>query len=45
MAYHFAKRLKTLKGLTPFEFICASWQKEPERFRLDPHHHSLGLNI
>ena len=44
MAYNFAKRLKTLKGLTPFEFICANWQKEPERFRLDPHHHSLGLN-
>ena len=45
MAYNFAKRLKTLKGLTPFEFICTSWQKEPERFRLNPHHHSLGLNI
>lgn len=44
MACNFAKRLKTLKGLTPFEFICASWQKQPERFRLDPHHHSLGLN-
>ena len=44
MAYNFAKRLKTLKGLTPFEFICANWQKEPVRFRLDPHHHSLGLN-
>ncbi len=44
MAYNFAKRLKTLKGLTPFEFICASWQREPHRFRLDPHHHSLGLN-
>ena len=44
MAYHFAKRLKTLKGLTPYEFICASWQREPHRFRLDPHHHSLGLN-
>ena len=44
LAYNFAKRLKTLKGLTPYEFICASWQKEPHRFRLDPHHHSLGLN-
>lgn len=45
MAYNFAKRLKTLKGLTPYEFICASWQKEPHRFRLDPHQHTLGLNI
>ena len=45
MAYNFAKRLKTLKGFTPYEFICTSWQKEPGRFSLDPHHHSLGLNI
>ena len=44
MAHNFAKRLKTLKGLTPYEFICASWQKEPHRFRLDPHPHPLGLN-
>jgi transposase-like protein len=44
MAYNFAKRLKTLCGLTPYEFVCASWQKEPDRFRLDPYHHTLGLN-
>lgn len=44
MAYNFAKRLKTLRGLTPYEFVCASWQKEPDRFRLDPRHHTLGLN-
>jgi transposase InsO family protein len=24
-AYNFAKRLKTLKGLTPYEFICKAW--------------------
>ena len=42
-AYNFAKRLKTLRGLTPYEFVCASWQKEPHRFRLNPHHHTLGL--
>lgn len=45
MAYNFAKRLKTLHGLTPYEFVCASWQKEPDRFRLNPRHHTLGLNI
>lgn len=45
MAYNFAKRLKTLRGLTPYEFICAGWQKEPNRFRLSPHQHTLGLNI
>jgi hypothetical protein len=25
LAYSFAKRLKRLKGLTPYEFICAGW--------------------
>jgi transposase InsO family protein len=44
MAYNFAKRLKTLKGLTPDEYICGCWQKEPERFTLNPYHHTLGLN-
>ena len=24
-AYNFAKRLKTLKGLTPYEFIIKTW--------------------
>ena len=43
MAYNFAKRLKTLKGLTPYEFICQQWQKQPERFTLDPSHHTSGL--
>ena len=28
-AYNFAKRLKTLKGLTPYEYICKVWTKEP----------------
>jgi transposase InsO family protein len=44
-AYNFAKRLKTLKGLTPYEFICSIWTKEPQRFKLNPIHLSLGLNI
>jgi transposase InsO family protein len=43
-AYNFAKRLKMLRGLTPYEHISKCWQKEPERFRLNPHHHSMGLN-
>ncbi len=45
LAYNFAKRLKTLKGLTPYEFICKAWTTEPKRFRLDPHHQMPGLNI
>ncbi len=44
-AYNFAKRLKSLKGLTPFQHICSCWQKEPHRFTLNPLHLSLGLNI
>ena len=43
-AYNFAKRLKTLKGLTAYEFIAKVWTKEPERFRLDPIHQMPGLN-
>jgi transposase-like protein len=44
MAYNLAKRLKTLKGLTPYEFICQQWQQAPDRFMHDPSHLTLGLN-
>jgi hypothetical protein len=44
-AYNFAKRLKTLQGLTPYEYIVKCWQREPERFTVNPCHHTLGLNI
>ncbi len=44
MAYNFAKRLKTLKGLTPFEYVCKIWTQEPQRFTLNPIHHTPGLN-
>ena len=43
-AYNFAKRLKTLKGLTPFEHIVKCWTEQPERFRVNPTHHTPGLN-
>ncbi len=43
-AYNFAKRLKTLKGLTPYEYICKRWTENPDQFRLNPIHHKLGLN-
>jgi transposase InsO family protein len=43
-AYNFGRRLKILKGLTPFEFICKCWTSEPERFRLNPIHQMPGLN-
>src|SRR5436309_10405331 len=31
-AYNFAKRLKTLRGLTPYEHICKAWADQPSRF-------------
>jgi len=43
-AYNFAKRLKTLRGLTPYEAICKAWAEEPNRFKLDPVHLTSGLN-
>ena len=45
LAYNFAKRLKTLRGLTPYEFICAEWERSPGRFVRDPTHDTLGLYI
>ncbi len=35
-AYNFGRRLKTLKGLTPYEAICRTWQSELDRNRPDP---------
>ena len=43
-AYNFARRLKTLGGLTPYEYICKIWTSEPDRFILDPIHQMPGLN-
>jgi len=43
-AYNFAKRLKTLKGLTVFEFISNKWTSEPRQFRLHPDHLIPGPN-
>lgn len=38
-AYNFGRRLKTLKGLTPYEYVCKIWTTEPDRFTQMP-----GLN-
>jgi len=43
-AYNFGRRLKTLKGLTPYEYICKCWTNEPNRFKLNPLHKMPGLN-
>lgn len=44
MAYNFARRLKVLKGLTAYEYVCKIWTKEPERFKISPYQHIVGLN-
>ena len=37
-------RSKSLKGLTPYEYICQIWTKEPDRFNINPTQHLVGLN-
>ncbi|SFP96858.1 integrase core domain-containing protein [Sphingomonas rubra] len=43
-AYNFARRLKTLCGLTPYEYIAKIWTSEPDRFIVDPILQMPGLN-
>ncbi len=43
-AYNFARRLKTLKGLTPYEYLYKLWTQAPDGFTLDPIHQIPGLN-
>src|SRR6476469_424391 len=44
-AYNYGRRLKTLKGLTPYEFICKAWASNPERFSINPLQQMPGLNM
>lgn len=37
-ACNLARRLKTLGGLTPYEYICKIWISEADRFILNPIH-------
>ena len=43
-SYNFARRLKTLCGVTPYEAICKAWSAEPFRFRSNPVHQMPGPN-
>ena len=43
-AYNHARRLKTLKGLTPAQFIWREWQDRPDLFHEEPCHLMAGLN-
>jgi transposase InsO family protein len=42
-AYNFAKRLKTLRGLTPHEFIAKTWTESPDLFHRNSNHYNMGL--
>lgn len=44
MAYNFAKQLKTLKGLTPYQYLCKQWTQTPDRFNLNPIHQMPRIN-
>ena len=44
-AYNFARRLKTPKGLTPFEFISRSGHQSHTASELNPDHLIPGPNI
>jgi transposase InsO family protein len=42
-AYNFGRRLKTLMGLSPYEYIGKTCTKEPDPFILNPIHQMPGL--
>ena len=42
--YNFARCLKTLSGLTPYEYICKIWIVAPARFFQNPIQQIPGLN-
>jgi len=44
MAYNFAKRLKAIKGKTPWQFVLNQWTIQPEYFILNPNLFLVGLN-
>ena len=41
-AYNCAKKLSALKRKTPYEAILTWWQKQPERFTINPLHLWMG---
>ena len=43
-AYNNAKRLKTLRGPTPYKSICKAWADKPDRLRYDPTHFTSGCS-
>jgi transposase-like protein len=44
-AYNFRRRLKSLRGKTPYEFLCQAWSEKPQAFLRHPHHDLMGLEF
>ncbi len=44
MAYNFAKRLKAIKGNTPWQFILKQWIDYPQYFIINSNHYFKGSN-
>ena len=42
---NFARRLKTLRGLIPYEFICNAWTSQPQQFKISPIQQMPGLHL
>jgi SAM-dependent methyltransferase len=38
-----ARRLKTLNGVTPYDYICKIWTSDPDSFSVQPVHQMPGL--
>ncbi len=43
-AYNYGRSPKTLRGLTPYEYICKCRANEAERFTPNPNHQMPGPN-
>ncbi|MGB0630538.1 MAG: IS481 family transposase [Alphaproteobacteria bacterium] len=41
--YNFTRRLKSLNGKTPHEFVCSCWEADPTCFHHDPRSWTLDL--
>ena len=43
-AYSHGRRLKMLRGLTPYEHVARIWTEDPHRFKINPYRLTSGLN-
>lgn len=41
-SFNYTRRLKCLRGLAPYRFICKIWEAQPDLFLADPYHANVG---